>query len=634
MSKILIVDDEKMIRERLYRLLELEGFEAFSAENGLIGLATFEKEKPDIVILDVKMPGMDGVEVLTKIKEASKETEVIMMTGHGGVETAIQSLRQGAFDYLEKPVDFDQLEISVKRALEKQEMRRKLDEHVEKLLLSSKKWQDTFDAIHDSVCIIGKDMRISQANQKTKDLFGNQDVVGSLCYKLFHGTNSPPDFCPVVLAFKTGNPADVEVCEEHLGGKWLHVSAYLVGDEKESSQKSVHVARDITERKRAEKERDLLQNQLFQAGKLASIGTLSAGIAHELNNPLTAVLGFAHILELDADKMETVKIEAGKIKNAALRMKKIINHLREFARESREEDLTELDIKEPIENSMILLAQQLKNRNIKVQVQFDEDIPQVWGSSHKLESVFQNFISNSRDAFDDVKDKREKRIEIIVVKTDGGVKIIHRDNACGMSSEVKEQIYTPFYTTKKVGKGTGLGLSISYGIIERHNGAISCESKVGEGTTFEIFLPDSKVVSKNKGTKDESCGSATKKESLSKRSILVLDDDPDVCDLLNELLGKDFQIKSFSDPKQGLKEIETTKYDLILTDYIMPGVSGLGILLFAKKVQPDTPVVLMSHLPSHDKDIENALSKGAKGALSKPFEDQEMFVKRLKTYLE
>ena len=130
MAKILVVDDDKTLRERLKRLLDLDDHEIFIAENGMRGLEVFDKEGPEIVILDIKMPGMDGIEVLWKIKERSDVTEVIIITGHGGVETAIEAMKGGAFGYIQKPIEYDELEIEIKKVLEKQEMKKKLDEHV------------------------------------------------------------------------------------------------------------------------------------------------------------------------------------------------------------------------------------------------------------------------------------------------------------------------------------------------------------------------------------------------------------------------------------------------------------------------------------------------------------------------
>jgi len=133
MAKILVIDDEKLIRDRLTRLLEIDDYETFSADNGRKGLEVFDKEKPDIALVDINMPGMDGIEVLRKIKEESEETEVIIVTGHGGIDSAIDAMKEGALSYIQKPIEFDELEIEIKRALEKQEMRRKLNKYVHDL---------------------------------------------------------------------------------------------------------------------------------------------------------------------------------------------------------------------------------------------------------------------------------------------------------------------------------------------------------------------------------------------------------------------------------------------------------------------------------------------------------------------
>lgn len=133
MAKILVVDDEKIIRERMKSLLELEGYEVAIAENGTEGLKVFEEFRPQIAIVDIKMPGMDGIEVLKRIKAIDSYTEVFIVTGHGGIETAVLALREGAFDYVTKPIEFDELTISLNRALEKQKLRQDLNEHTQKL---------------------------------------------------------------------------------------------------------------------------------------------------------------------------------------------------------------------------------------------------------------------------------------------------------------------------------------------------------------------------------------------------------------------------------------------------------------------------------------------------------------------
>src|SRR3989338_7227025 len=138
MAKILVVDDEQIIRERMKSLLELDGYEVFIADSGQQGLAVFNEKKPEVIVTDIKMPGMDGIELLEKIKAVSAEAEIIMLTGHGGIETAISSLKKGAFDYMTKPVDFDELSLNIKRALENQKLRQQVKTQQAQLLQAAK----------------------------------------------------------------------------------------------------------------------------------------------------------------------------------------------------------------------------------------------------------------------------------------------------------------------------------------------------------------------------------------------------------------------------------------------------------------------------------------------------------------
>ncbi len=248
--------------------------------------------------------------------------------------------------------------------------------------------------------------------------------------------------------------------------------------------------RDITDHKRAEEALRAAHLQLAQSARLVSVGTLSAGIAHELNNPLTAILGLAQMMQKESDNTDKTKEEAAIIEKAAFRMKTVIDHLCAFCTESASEDWTQLNINQPIQDSLILLKTQLKDRGISVNLQLGEDLSPIPGSSRELETLFHNLITNSRDAFDSIKDDRKKEILIRSERVSGGVRITFKDNAAGMTEEVKEKIFNPFFTTKTVGKGTGLGMSVTLGILRRHEGKISIDTKLSEGTTFELFFPD------------------------------------------------------------------------------------------------------------------------------------------------
>ncbi len=266
------------------------------------------------------------------------------------------------------------------------------------------------------------------------------------------------------------------------------------------------MATEIKERKQAEnqlqqineelisanKELKDTQSQLIQSTKLASIGELATGIAHELNQPLTYIRNSAQTVmmsgveELDLEEVqETLEL----VELGTERMMLIINHLRSFARQT-DTEFQSVDVHEIIENSLILLNEQLKLRNIQLEKKYSPSVPRIEGNPHQLEQVFINMLSNARDALDG------KKEACITIQTDNGqqdndaqaVVVSFIDNGCGIDPNHLEKIFDPFFSTKEEGKGTGLGLSISYGIIQEHRGTINVFSG-DQGTTFEIVLP-------------------------------------------------------------------------------------------------------------------------------------------------
>ena len=249
----------------------------------------------------------------------------------------------------------------------------------------------------------------------------------------------------------------------------------------------------IIERKQALNDKDQMQSQLIQSAKLASIGTLASGVAHELNNPLTAVMGYSQLLKIGKDEPAKIEERAEKINRASWRMKKIIDHLRTFARESKNEDWKKFPISKPINYALEFLRTQLEFRGISIKIIFSDSMDQIWGDMNKLESVFQNLLVNSRDSFEELGEGRKKQITISTSCEGETLKVIYSDNALGIPEEAKSNIFDPFFTTKETGKGTGLGLSISKNIVEEHKGSILVESDYGKGTKFTLTFPVDKL---------------------------------------------------------------------------------------------------------------------------------------------
>ena len=239
--------------------------------------------------------------------------------------------------------------------------------------------------------------------------------------------------------------------------------------------------------------------QLIQASKMATLGEMSAGVAHELNQPLNAIRIGSDLLKKMVERGETLEPDlTGKVSREigaqVLRAASIINHLREFGRKSEPDEVEKVNINKPITEVFTVLGQQLKLKQIKVNLDLDESLPPVYGVSNRLEQVFINLVMNARDAIEEMLEKgskkeREGLLSIRTYEEKGMVVAVVRDNGIGMPERIKEKIFEPFFTTKEVGRGTGLGLSISYGIVKDYEGTIEVESMPGSGTIFKITFP-------------------------------------------------------------------------------------------------------------------------------------------------
>ncbi|MBF0443080.1 MAG: PAS domain S-box protein, partial [Oligoflexales bacterium] len=269
--------------------------------------------------------------------------------------------------------------------------------------------------------------------------------------------------------------------------KHVEVSSFMVDIDGELISQKIY--KDISDRKYMETEKDRMQEELFQSKKMSTVGTLSEGVSHELLNPLTIIYGFADMIKKCADNPEFVREKVDVIIKNSLRMKAIVEHMRRFCNISQIRGRKDIDIRDPVRVSLDLLEELLKEREISRKIYFEENSPMIWGNSSDFEIIIQNLILNSIDSFDCMKDDRSRRISISTLKIEDGVKIMYEDNAAGMTEDVKERMYDPFFTTKGVGKGVGFGMTLIFGIISAYNGTISCTSIPGEGTVFEILFP-------------------------------------------------------------------------------------------------------------------------------------------------
>jgi PAS domain S-box-containing protein len=266
-------------------------------------------------------------------------------------------------------------------------------------------------------------------------------------------------------------------------------TATLLKNQKGEPVGTLGVFMDVSDRRRLTAKLRMTQVHLMQAAKMRALGDLVAGVAHEINNPLMASQTLLYVISQNLEDNWPQKERFDLLQQCNERISKIVDHLREFSRQS-ESVFTPIDINEPIERALMISGQQLINNHIKINRNLAPNLPPINGDAAQLEQVFLNLISNSRDALEDVGKKEIFiRSSIEEVNGDDNVKVEFSDTGPGIPPETLNKIFDPFFSTKKVRMGTGLGLSISYGIIDMHHGRIGVKSQVGEGTTFWITFP-------------------------------------------------------------------------------------------------------------------------------------------------
>jgi PAS domain S-box-containing protein len=349
----------------------------------------------------------------------------------------------------------------------------------ERLEQAAQEWRTTFDSITDLISIHDKDNRIVRMNKAYADLLKTtpQEIIGKFCHEVMHGTKEPPSSCPHLQTLNTGKPAALEIYNPNFEA-YFHELVSPLFNEKGEVTGSVVVVRDVTQQRR-------MEEQLILTDRLASIGELSSGIAHELNNPLTSVIGFSQLL-MQGDVPDNIKEDLGIIYSEAQRAAVIVKNLLTFAR--KHAPVTQLSqVNIVIEDVLRLRAYEQKVNNVEIEKHLAANLPEIMMDPFQIQQVFLNIIVNAEFAM--LEAHQKGKLVITTARADGVIRITFTDDGPGITEANQKRIFNPFFTTKEVGKGTGLGLSICHGIITEHGGKIYVRSTLGQGTTFTVELP-------------------------------------------------------------------------------------------------------------------------------------------------
>lgn len=433
--------------------------------------------------MDYLLPGITGIEFIRKLKKENLDVPLTMVAGKGDKKIAVEAMKQGAYDYVVKDDEYyNSLPHLIDRAHSKYLLEKERAEKekvhaalLEEILRSQKQWQATIDAVTDYIFVTDKNREIRRTNISFAKRFNKhpREIIGMKADLLLgidiHHPNSTLE-----KAMSSNMPVSDEV---RIGDETYMVSSFPAMFE--DVEVFVYIMKDITEMKR-------LRDQIYQSDKLASLGLLVSGAAHEINNSLTGILGFAELLTMRI-KDDSIRKELNKISMAAERCKKIVESLLCFSRQQTPQRSLE-NINEIIDRTLELRTYWFRSNNVEI-IRDYGNIPLVQVGSQQMQQVILNIILNAEQSIAD--SGRRGRIVFTTAYDSLNKKIAIRisDNGHGIPKEQLPRIFDPFFTTKPVNKGTGLGLSITHSIIAEHGGTIRAESIEGEGATFIIEMP-------------------------------------------------------------------------------------------------------------------------------------------------
>lgn len=502
-NKVLLVDDEEDIRLVLGMSLRDMGYEVFTAEDGEGALKIFQEKQPPIVLTDIKMPGMDGIELLRKIKTRNPETEVIMITGHGDMDLAITSFKDEASDFITKPVDVDALDVAIQRVREKILIRRKLKDyttHLESLLAKKSKalqkahqndeknlgdvepqtiqsrFGDIFNQLPCYITIQDQNLTFSSLNSRFKEDFG--DETGSRCYSVWKQRNEPCEPCPVLKTFDDGQSHQIET--EFIAKSARRVNVLVwTSPIRSTSGDITHVMVMATN----------IDQVLDFQDHLSSLGMMIGSVSHGIKGLLTGIDGGLYLLDSGVSKQDSQQIREGLdiTKQMVGRVRNMVLDILFYAKD-RKLNREFIDVASFAQDVAEVLEPKLKKQSIELVKDFNQALGEFNIDSGFLHSALINILENAMDACMDDRSKKEHSITFKVSKDGDDIVFEITDNGIGMDEQTVSQIFDMFFSAK--GKqGTGLGLFISRRIIRQHGGEIRVESEKGEGTTMTVRIP-------------------------------------------------------------------------------------------------------------------------------------------------
>jgi PAS domain S-box-containing protein len=599
----MVVEDEGIVAMDIRNSLEAMGYDiCAAASSGEEALLKADETRPDLVLMDIVLKGeMDGIAAAGLIG-GRFHIPVVYLTAYADDDTLQRAKITTPYGYITKPFTDRELHVAVEIALYRHqaETRIKKTEHRLAAVLRS---------VGDAVIASDREGRITFMNQTAEKLTGWR-CEEAISKKLTE-----------ILGIK---PEELENLERHLVEKVMtegliinlledHIlvakdgsstaisdSVAPIRDDDGKTPGTVFVFRDISERKQVEQRNKQLQEQLFQAQKMESVGRLAGGVAHDFNNMLGVILGHAELAILKENADRPLLADLLEIKKAAERSADITRRLLAFARKQTIFPQV-LDLNETAAG-MLKMLQKLIGEDIQLVWQPQANLWPIKMDPSQIDQILANLSVNARDAIAGTGELTIKTTNVIAAEADCAdrpgfvpgeyVLLSVSDSGCGMDQEIKDKLFEPFFTTKEVGKGTGLGLAMIYGIVKQNNGFIDVESEPGLGTTFRIYFPRHNAPADSPETKE------TVEPIIGGcETILMAEDEESMLELgaaMLEHLG--YKVLRAPLPDEAIRAAQghSERIDLLVTDVVMPQMNGKKLAETIKSIHPGIATLFMS----------------------------------------
>lgn len=777
MPTILIVDDDVAHARSVSALLAHYGLGANTLNQGSAAIAQLQAHHYDLLLLDLDIPDMSGLEVLNAMRAQDITTRTIILSGESSLDNVTPILRLGAFDFVRKPFEPEALVACVKRALDQTRLERENAEITARAEASNRLHRFLIEASPDLIYVLDEEGRFRLANNQLKEIFDldaqslkgkhwESMFTGSLQNDINHHFNErrtaeratrqleidyidsqgkprilelsamglyeepaantsgfagtygvlrdvtsgrqtareladsqrkfqglfkhSPDaafICELdsglilesnesferiaqaiddaientakeshhvahrtevhktdtnlwpsielrkqfIADLRADGEQQVVDIEHSLMGetRYFHISGRLI--DLEGQPAVLATLRDVTNEKRAQQDRLLLESQLQQASKMEAIGQLAGGIAHDFNNILASIIGYTELVQVSRDRLadETIESYLGEVVDAGKRARELISQMLTFTKAIRG-DAQRVRVSDTIDEVSRMLRAAIP-ATIRIETTFDPATPPVLIDPVQLQQIVINLLINARDA---IEQHGDVKVELQTSVIDSGdecasceaalngtwVELSVEDTGHGIDESMLRTIFDMYVTTREPGQGTGIGLWLIHTLVHEYGGHIRLSSEPGKGTRFGILLPDADAVS------EPAAARVLVADLDVNGEVLVVDDDVSVSKYLAEVLrNANFNVRVFNDSAAAMLHLEQNvdRLSVLVTDQMMPQVSGLQLARRAKELRPTLPVILITGY-THTSDLQQAREMGLEGCLKKPFRMDEL----------